>query len=128
EPEPWEVGRDAKFEEFSRAVPLALFDYMRKSRTQGFVVSLSGGADSTAVAILVHLMVHRALREMTPAEFVDRLGAPQRLVVANGSLDTSDQDTVARAFTQALLTCVYQPTRNSTETTRNAARTVAEMI
>src|SRR5690606_31765545 len=93
DPEPWEVGRDAKFEEFSRAVPLALFDYMRKSRTQGFVVSLSGGADSTAVAILVHLMVRRALREMTPAEFVDRLGSPGRLVVANGSLETSDQDT-----------------------------------
>lgn len=128
EPEPWEVGDRVKFEEFSRAVPLALFDYLRKSRTQGFVVSLSGGADSSAVAVLVHLMVRRALREMSPSEFVDRLGAPLRLAAAQESLDTSEQDTVARAFTGALLACVYQPTRNSTDTTRNSARTVAEAV
>ena len=30
---------------------LALFDYLRKSRSQGFVVSLSGGADSTGVSL-----------------------------------------------------------------------------
>ncbi len=36
---------------------LALFDYLRKSRAQGFVVSLSGGADSSTVAVLVHLFV-----------------------------------------------------------------------
>ncbi|MCO6044548.1 NAD(+) synthase [Aeoliella sp. ICT_H6.2] len=128
EPEPWETGEFAKHENFSRAVPLALFDYLRKSRTQGFVVSLSGGADSSAVAVLVHLMVRRALKEMSPAEFVERLGAPLRLAAVQESLDTSDHDAVAKAFTGALLTCVYQPTRNSTETTRNSARTVAEAV
>ena len=35
-------------EEFGRAVALALWDYMRKSRAHGYVVSLSGGADSGA--------------------------------------------------------------------------------
>ncbi|MFT5906396.1 MAG: NAD+ synthase (glutamine-hydrolyzing), partial [Cryomorphaceae bacterium] len=44
-----------KEEEFSRAVALALFDYMRKSYSCGFVLSLSGGADSSAVACLVKL-------------------------------------------------------------------------
>jgi NAD+ synthase (glutamine-hydrolysing) len=37
----------SKEEEFSHAVSLSLFDYLRKSRAQGFVVSLSGGADSS---------------------------------------------------------------------------------
>ncbi len=51
----WETGPHQKEEEFARAVALALFDYLRKSRAQGFVVSLSGGADSSTVAVLIHL-------------------------------------------------------------------------
>ena len=42
----WEVGNHLKEEEFTRAITLGLFDYLRKSRSHGFVVSLSGGADS----------------------------------------------------------------------------------
>ncbi len=53
-----------KEEEFARAVSLALFDYLRKSRAQGFVVSLSGGADSSTVAVLVHLLVQFGGREL----------------------------------------------------------------
>ena len=45
-------------------MPLALFDYLRKSHARQFVVSLSGGADSSAVAVLVHLMVQLGGREM----------------------------------------------------------------
>ena len=33
---------DSKLEEFSRAAPLGLFDYLRKSGARGFVLSLSG--------------------------------------------------------------------------------------
>ena len=47
---PWERSEHVKEEEFARALALALFDYMRKSRSAGFVVSISGGADSAAVA------------------------------------------------------------------------------
>src|SRR5690606_21446629 len=51
---------DLKEEEFTRAMALGLFDYLRKSRSGGFVVSLSGGADSAAVSVLVKLMVDLA--------------------------------------------------------------------
>ena len=34
----WETGQHVKEEEFTRAEALALFDYLRKSRSQGFVV------------------------------------------------------------------------------------------
>jgi hypothetical protein len=47
-------------EEFARAVSLALFDYLRKSKSRGFVLSLSGGADSACCAVLVAEMVRRA--------------------------------------------------------------------
>ena len=52
EPDAWEDSSHLKEEEFARAIALGLFDYLRKSRSQGFVVSLSGGADSSAVATL----------------------------------------------------------------------------
>ncbi|MEM6730652.1 MAG: nitrilase-related carbon-nitrogen hydrolase, partial [Myxococcota bacterium] len=51
--ESWESSEHLKEEEFLRAVSLGLFDYLRKSRSRGFVLSLSGGADSAAVAVLV---------------------------------------------------------------------------
>ena len=51
-----------------------LFDYLRKSRSQGFVVSLSGGADSSAVACLVALMVELARAELGDEAFRGRSG------------------------------------------------------
>ncbi|MDD9945333.1 MAG: hypothetical protein OXU20_30095 [Myxococcales bacterium] len=52
----WDAGSDIKEQEFARVVALGLYDYLRKSRSRGFVVSLSGGADSAAVVCLVWLM------------------------------------------------------------------------
>ncbi|HEY8380464.1 MAG TPA: NAD(+) synthase, partial [Nannocystis sp.] len=105
---------DDKREEFARAVALGLFDYLRKSRSRGFVVSLSGGADSAAVSYLVYLMATFAAQELGHEAACARLGLPPL-----GS---------AREMVRALLTCVYQSTANSSETTRNAARTIAEAI
>ena len=44
------IASGATEEEFMRAITLALFDYLRKSRSRGFVLSISGGADSAAAA------------------------------------------------------------------------------
>lgn len=104
----------SKQEAFARAVALALFDYLRKSRSRGFVVSLSGGADSAAVACLVALMAHLALGE---------LGA-ERLRRRLDYLDDLDVSS-PRALVERLLLCVYQSTRNSSDTTRHAASTLA---
>lgn len=46
-----------KHEEFVAASALCLFDYLRKSKSKGFVLSLSGGADSSCCAVLVAEMV-----------------------------------------------------------------------
>src|SRR5438270_9033985 len=63
-PSVWETSPSIKEEEFTRAESLALFDYLRKSRSSGFVVSLSGGADSTAVSYLVARLVDFAVDEI----------------------------------------------------------------
>jgi NAD+ synthase (glutamine-hydrolysing) len=41
-----------------------LWDYLRRSRTGGFFLPLSGGADSSAVATIVHVMCHRVVDEI----------------------------------------------------------------
>jgi len=122
EPEPtrealpvWEHGANVKSEEFRRAVALALCDYLRKSRAQGFVVSLSGGADSATVACLVAQMVELGLAELGLAGLRDKLG---HIDLAQAE---SPADLVAR-----LLTCVYQATAHSSGTTRDAAAGLAQ--
>jgi NAD+ synthase (glutamine-hydrolysing) len=114
----WEASQHLKEEEFTRAVSLALFDYLRKSRSRGFVVSLSGGADSTAVSLLVSLAVHFGYAELGREAFLAKLSYIQGLADAPDS----------RAIVGQLLTCAYQGTRNSGPVTKNAARTVAEAV
>ncbi len=114
----WEGSRELREEEFARAIALALFDYLRKSRSSGFVVSLSGGADSAAVACLVGLMAKFATAELGLSGFSARLPALPALKSA-----VSERDLVAR-----LLTTAYQSTKNSGAVTRAAARSVAEAL
>ena len=105
-------------QEFAHAIPLALFDYLRKSRSHGFVLSLSGGADSAAVAVFVASMVRYACLELTPQEFFRRLD----FIPGLAECKTPEEATAK------LLTCVYQRTQNSSNTTRNAAKNLAESL
>ena len=114
----WEESSFRKEEEFTRAITLALFDYLRKSRSGGFVISLSGGADSTAVATLCSLMIDFAWKELGETEF-------KRKLSHLGFLQNLDS---TREIKKALISTVYQATRNSSETTRDAAETVANAI
>ncbi|MFM9059607.1 MAG: NAD(+) synthase [Planctomycetaceae bacterium] len=119
----WERGPRGKEEEFTRAVALGLFDYLRKSRSRGAVVSASGGVDSSAVACLVSLAVRLAAAESSPAAAATRLGRPD---LAAGL--PADREAATRRIVGGLLTCVYQATANSGAVTRAAARGVAEAL
>ena len=114
----WEQGGCVKEEEFARAISLALFDYLRKSRSHGFVVSISGGADSAAVSCLAAMAVEFGVAELGLEGFLARL--PYLLRVQG--------KTSVREIVHALLACVYQSTVHSSDVTRNAARGVAEAI
>ena len=114
--EPWEASDSLKEEEFTRAVSLGLFDYMRKSYSRGFVVSLSGGADSAAVATLCYLAFAFA------SDHLGSTGLRGKL----GYLGSDDWD--VESLASQLITCVYQATKNSSDTTTNAARAVATSI
>lgn len=114
----WEKSVHLKEEEFWRALTLGLFDYMRKSFSKGYVISLSGGADSAACTALVGLMVKRAVATLGLDGFKSTLAYDRALQKLG-----TEQEVVKH-----LLTTAYQATRNSGDVTRNAARAVAEMV
>jgi NAD+ synthase (glutamine-hydrolysing) len=108
---PWPYD---KREEFARALALGLFDYLRKSRSRGFVISLSGGADSASLAYLISVMARLASDELGVEAACKRLRAP-----ASAS---------PRELVGHLLTCIYQSTAQSGPVTREAARTIADAV
>ncbi len=118
----WEDRTSLKEEEFSRAVALALWDYLRKSRSQGYVVSISGGADSAACAVLVALAVEMAFGQLGAG------GVRQHLPWVRRLTDVIDTGGGIRDAVGAILSCAYQPTENSGAITRKAAEMVANAV
>lgn len=95
----------SSYEEFTKAVCLGLFDYLRKSKTKGFTLSLSGGADSATCALLVSAMKEIAKQENGDSIFTT-LG-----------LDESN-----------LLVTIYQKTVNNSDLTETIAETLAKEL
>lgn len=111
---PRELQTESKVDEFTQAIALALFDYLRKSRSWGFVVSMSGGADSSACAALIRSMVERGIHDLGLEEFKARLNYIPNLC------DATHPDELMHL----LFAGIYQGTRNSSDVTRNAAEKV----
>ena len=118
----WEDRASVREEEFARAVALGLWDYLRKSRAQGYVVSLSGGADSAACVVLVALAVRFAFLDLGPG------GVRQHLPWCRRLHEVLEAGAGPNAAIGALLACAYQPTENSGPVTRNAAEQIARAV
>lgn len=107
-----------KNEEFIKLQSLALFDYLRKSKSQGFVLSLSGGADSSSIAVFVSEMINRAVSELGIEGFKKKLS----------HIKSIKSSTSIKELKAELLTCVYQRTKNSSkETLQSAEELVREL-
>ncbi|MFC3414982.1 NAD(+) synthase [Algoriphagus hitonicola] len=101
--------------EFVQASSLGLYDYLRKSKSGGFVLSLSGGADSSTIAVLVAEMVRRGLEELGLDEFCRRL-----------TISSEHQN--EKKLVNKLLTTAYQGTKNSSQETFESAKMLAESL
>ncbi|MDF2158157.1 NAD(+) synthase [Algoriphagus sp. CAU 1675] len=104
--------------EFVQATSLGLFDYLRKSRSKGFVLSLSGGADSSTIAVLVAELVRRGTSELGLERFLKKLGKDF----------TPQSDDPEKEIVGEILTTAYQGTKNSSEDTYNSAKSLAESL
>ncbi len=116
--EHFEKGAHVKEEEFARAVSLGLFDYLRKSRSNGFTISLSGGADSSACAALAGLMLYLG------DESIGMERMKEKLAYIPGIAKLKTIDDIA----EKLIETIYQGTRNSSETTFSSARSLAGSV
>ncbi len=137
-----------EYRELNQALSLALFDYMRKARSRGFVLSLSGGADSVMCAVAVAELVRLGAAELGTAEFMRRSGcftSEEIERLAGPATPTPDQNTpgpkdashsepseqqltINQQLTRRLLTCAYQGTVNSSDDTYNSAKELADSI
>ncbi|UXP31289.1 NAD(+) synthase [Reichenbachiella agarivorans] len=109
-------------EEFAQAGALALFDYMRKTYINGYVLSLSGGADSSSIAVLVAHMVRIGIKELG----IDALA--KAIHLDSSLLLNSDEDQAAKQITQQILFTAYQGTKNSSTQTLESAQNLAESL
>ena len=112
--------------ELIAALCLALFDYMRKSRSRGFVLSLSGGADSSCCAVAVAEMVRRGVDNLGVSGFVTK--ARMFSLKEANYFESLPQDQVVKALVNRILTCAYQGTINSSDATYTSAKELAESI
>lgn len=115
-----------KKEEFEAASSLGLWDYMRKSRLKGFILSLSGGADSSAVAVMVHKMVSKVLKER-PADLCSVFGIDLCSVFG---IDHTypHHDGLQKTVMSEVLTCVYQSTEHSGKKTFESAQRLSDTL
>lgn len=95
---------------FFKAITLGMWDYLRKSQAICFVLSLSGGCDSSVMACLAAGMVSRIENEIPPEILKRRIPhqAPSRI--------------------KNLLYCVYQSTDYSSSATKQAAKTLCDAL
>ncbi|TFK71373.1 glutamine-dependent NAD(+) synthetase with GAT domain-containing protein [Pluteus cervinus] len=102
-----------------------LWDYLRRSRTQGYFVPLSGGIDSCATAVIVFSMC-RLVAEAA------RRGDPQVISDARRMVgEPPDSDYVptdAREFCNRVFHTCYMGTENSSSETRRRAKQLADAI
>ena len=119
---------DLNYSEICYAIGTGLWDWMTRTKTNGFVVSLSGGADSGLVAGLVFLSNALAIEQLGVNDYLAKL--PES--VSNGlAAPTSGEDVMTwlkTAVMPKLLWCLYQGTDNSSETTFNAAKSLADEV
>ncbi|KAF7370681.1 Glutamine-dependent NAD(+) synthetase [Mycena sanguinolenta] len=102
-----------------------LWDYLRRSRTQGYFVPLSGGIDSCATAVIVYSM-SRLVAEA--ARRGDKQVIADARRISGESENSSYIPSDPREFTNRIFHTCYMGTENSSSETRLRAKQLSEAI
>ncbi len=121
--QPIEIRALDPMEEISRGPALWLWDYLRRSSGNGFLIPLSGGADSSAVLALCGSMCQMVMRSIDQGN-AEVLGDVQRITQrGEGWVPATANDLVHH-----LVHTCYMATENNSSATRELAHTLATEV
>jgi NAD+ synthase (glutamine-hydrolysing) len=103
-----------------------LWDYLRRSGASGFLLPLSGGADSSSVATIVYAMCIFAVNELKAGNLRVREDLVSLLQLSEPIDDISISSMTASVLCRCLLNTVYMGSSNSSAATRRRAGELAE--
>eukprot|EP00898_Chlorokybus_atmophyticus_P003430 jgi/Chlat1/4088/Chrsp26S04007 len=100
-----------------------LWDYLRRSKAIGYLLPLSGGADSSSTAAIVGAMCQLVVKAVAAGN--EQVLADARCV---GGYADNEKPEDAREFANRIFTTVYMGTENSSAATRQRATRLAEQV
>ncbi|KIP02994.1 hypothetical protein PHLGIDRAFT_26333 [Phlebiopsis gigantea 11061_1 CR5-6] len=121
----WQLRYHTPEEEIALGPACWLWDYLRRSRTQGYFVPLSGGIDSCATAVIVFSMC-RLVAEAAQRKDQQVISDARRIAGLPEDSDYVPSD--AREFCNRVFHTCYMGTENSSTETRGRAKELAEAI
>ncbi|SJL03478.1 related to QNS1-Glutamine-dependent NAD Synthetase [Armillaria ostoyae] len=122
---PYEVRYHRPEEEIALGPACWLWDYLRRSRTQGYFVPLSGGIDSCATAVIVFSMC-RLVAEA--ARRADKLVIADARHIVGEPADSGYIPSDPREFCSRIFHTCYMGTENSSAETRKRAKDLSDAI
>ncbi|KAF1743893.1 hypothetical protein MXB_2859 [Myxobolus squamalis] len=115
-----------ELEELIGAPSCYLWDYLRRSGACGFFVPLSGGSDSSAVALVVYYMAYKLCESIKIADETEKkklLETIQKIVRDDSFVPQSPKD-----ICQRILYTAYMESRNSSIATKARAEKLAHFL
>lgn len=100
-----------------------LWDYLRRSGASGFLLPLSGGADSSSVAAIVGCMCQLVVTEIRNGD--ERVKAD---AVRIGNYTDGQYPTESKEFAKRIFYTVFMGSENSSQATKARAKGLAEEI
>lgn len=120
---PVEVKYHCPEEEIAFGPSCWLWDYLRRSGASGFLLPLSGGADSSAVAAIVGCMCQLVIKDIKNGDEQVKADAMRIGKYNNGEVPTDSKE-----FAKRIFYTVYMGTENSSEATRTRAKKLSNEI
>ncbi|KAK6263298.1 hypothetical protein QUC31_009114 [Theobroma cacao] len=100
-----------------------LWDYLRRSGASGFLLPLSGGADSSSVAAIVGCMCQLVVKEIANGDEQVKADA-----IWIGNYTDGQFPTDSKEFAKRIFYTVYMGSENSSEATKMRAKVLADEI
>lgn len=120
---PLKIRYHSPEEEISLGPACWLWDYLRRSGASGFLLPLSGGADSSSVAAIVGSMCQLVVKEIANGDEQVKADAMRIGHYTDGQLPVDSKE-----FARRIFYTVFMGSENSSEATKYRAKLLADEV